>query len=83
MYSQSEAQDVSDSASNTRDPSPDIPQASAPLQPSELASLNTPVAFPLNAGVVRISTRQLLSYLPQRDEAWVLVEAYYRYCAWQ
>ncbi|KAI9877347.1 MAG: hypothetical protein M1823_007117, partial [Watsoniomyces obsoletus] len=79
---QSETQDVSDSASNTRAPSPELPQASAPFQPSQLASANAPIVFPFTAGVPRISTRQLLSHLPPRDEAWALVEAYYRYCAW-
>lgn len=42
-----------------------------------------PVAFPFNEAGAQISTRDLFAQLAPREEAWTLVEAYYRYCAWQ
>lgn len=78
----SETQDVTDTPSLTRAPSPERPQASTPFQPSRSALGTAPIAFPFNASAARISTRDLLSHLPAREEAWILVESYYRYCAW-
>lgn len=80
---QSVTQDVSDSAANTRAPSPEAPQVSIPSQPGILSPGTAPIAFPFNASAAVISTRDLLSRLPPRDEAWTLAESYYRYCAWQ
>ncbi|KAJ9144638.1 Transcription factor [Pleurostoma richardsiae] len=79
---ESEMQDVSDTPLMTRAPSPELHQDSVPSRSSLLTSHTTPIAFPLNASPARISTRDLLSCLPPREEAWTLVESYYRYCAW-
>lgn len=80
---ESEMQDVSDSPLMTRAPSPERPHDSIPSQPSHLTPHTAPIGFPLNASPAHISTRELLSCLPPRDEAWTLAESYYRYCAWQ
>ena len=42
----------------------------------------SPIAFPINASAAQIRTRDLLAHLPPANEAWALVESYYRYCAW-
>ncbi|KAK9350906.1 hypothetical protein V1523DRAFT_418316 [Lipomyces doorenjongii] len=78
----SETQDVSGTPTITRAPSPEAPQASAPFRRDRLALDSAPIAFPFNASSVRTSTRDLLLQLPPREEAWTLVESYYRYCAW-
>ncbi|KAM5344358.1 hypothetical protein ACJ41O_012895 [Fusarium nematophilum] len=79
---ESEMQDVPDTPLMTRAPSPELPQDSVPAQPSLLTSHDVPIGFPLTASAARISTRELLSWLPPREEAWTLAESYYRYCAW-
>ncbi|KAJ9611878.1 hypothetical protein H2204_015120 [Knufia peltigerae] len=76
-------QDVSASPSNICAPSPEAHQASMPRRPDQLPSVTGSNAFPFAVSVVPISTQALLSRLPPREEAWFLVEAYYRYCAWQ
>ncbi|KAL4901553.1 hypothetical protein BDW74DRAFT_187209 [Aspergillus multicolor] len=72
---ETEAQDGAESPPLTRAPSPKIPQASAAFQ-------TPPIAFPFNASAAHISTRELLSRLPPKEEAETLVESYYRYCSW-
>ncbi|KAK2600059.1 hypothetical protein QQS21_005223 [Conoideocrella luteorostrata] len=79
---ESEMQDVPDTPLMTRAPSPEQPQDSVPSQPSLLPSDTTSTGFPLTTSLARISTQDLLSCLPSRDEAWTLAESYYRYCAW-
>lgn len=54
-----------------------------PPQHGHMNSLVAPAAFPFNEAVAHMTTRDLLSHLPPKDEAWTLVESYYRYCAWQ
>ncbi|KAL4764891.1 Zn(II)2Cys6 transcription factor [Aspergillus foveolatus] len=76
-----ETQFAPDSASVTRAPSP-VNQPSAPLQSSQLGLGFAPIAFPFNTSGARTGIRDLLSYLPPREEALTLVESYYRYCAW-
>ncbi|KAH7411112.1 hypothetical protein BKA64DRAFT_692805 [Cadophora sp. MPI-SDFR-AT-0126] len=78
----SEMQEGLDSSENTRAPSPEIPQTSTSFQPGVLSAITSPNTFPFSAGMPKMSTRQLLSHLPPKDEAWTLAEAYYRYCAW-
>ncbi|KAI0891439.1 hypothetical protein F4806DRAFT_302651 [Annulohypoxylon nitens] len=79
---ESEMQDAPDSPLMTRAPSPELRQDTVPPQPSIITSYSTPISFPFNASPAQISTRDLLSCLPPREEAWTLVESYYRYCAW-
>ncbi|KAI8666838.1 Fungal-trans domain-containing protein [Fusarium keratoplasticum] len=79
---ESETQDVPDTPCMTRAPSPALPQGLLATQPSVLSIGTTTVGFPFNASPAHISTRELLACLPSRDEAWTLVESYYRYCAW-
>lgn len=67
----------------TRAPSPEQAIDSVPAQIHLSSSHFAPIGFPLTASPVHISTRELLSSLPPREEAWTLVESYYRYCAWQ
>ncbi|WVF69451.1 hypothetical protein IAT40_004228 [Kwoniella sp. CBS 6097] len=75
----SETQDNLDTPWVSRAPSPEGPalsqHAPAPL------SLH-PIAFPFNTSTAHISTKSLLSELPSREEAVVLIKSYYRYCAW-
>ncbi|PVH82125.1 hypothetical protein DL98DRAFT_653478 [Cadophora sp. DSE1049] len=78
----SEMQEGLDSSENTRAPSPEITQTSTSFQPGLLSAITSPNTFPFSAGMPKMSTRQLLSHLPPKDEAWTLAEAYYRYCAW-
>ncbi|OQV06667.1 Fungal specific transcription factor domain-containing protein [Cladophialophora immunda] len=78
----SETQDVSDTPLVTRASSPEPPQAAVHVQSAASAFGTAPIAFPFNTSTARISTRDLLSHLPPREEAWILVESYYRYCAW-
>ncbi|KAJ3549622.1 hypothetical protein NM208_g411 [Fusarium decemcellulare] len=79
---ESEMQDVPDTPLMTRAHSPELPQNSLPSQSSVLRLGTANVGFPLNASPAHVSTRELLACLPSRDEAWTLVESYYRYCAW-
>ncbi|CVL07393.1 uncharacterized protein FMAN_14333 [Fusarium mangiferae] len=79
---ESEMQDVSDTPLQTRAPSPVLPGNSVPSQPNVLRPGTAPGGFPFLASAAHISTRELLACLPSRDEAWTLVESYYRYCAW-
>lgn len=58
-------------------------QGSAPPQTCLSISHAASIGFPLTASPAHISTRELLAFLPPREEAWTLVESYYRYCAWQ
>ncbi|PYI29943.1 hypothetical protein BP00DRAFT_437272 [Aspergillus indologenus CBS 114.80] len=78
---ESETQDASDSPPVTRAPSPKIPD-SVPSQPYRLTPGTTPIAFPFNVAASHVSTRELLSRLPAKEEAETLVGSYYRYCAW-
>lgn len=80
---QSETQDVQDTPLMTRAPTPEHGQESAPSQHFLSIPHTAPIGFPLTTSPAHISTRELLSSLPPRDEAWTLVESYYRYCAWQ
>lgn len=81
--SQSEMQDAPDTPLMTRAPSPEHAQDAAPAQLNLSSSHFAPIGFPLTASPAQISTRELLASLPPREEAWTLVESYYRYCAWQ
>ncbi|KAK9234666.1 hypothetical protein V1525DRAFT_391222 [Lipomyces kononenkoae] len=78
----SETQNVSVTPTVTRVPSPENPPDSVPFQRDHLSFGTDPVAFPFTTTAARISTRDLLSRLPPKDEAWTLAESYYRYCAW-
>ncbi|KAI9147388.1 hypothetical protein HJFPF1_12408 [Paramyrothecium foliicola] len=78
----SETQDNSETPLVTRAPTPEVPQASTPFQPTPQSLGTSTVAFPFNGSAARISTQHLLSCLPQREEASTLVDSYYRYCAW-
>lgn len=80
---QSEMQDAPETPLMTRAPSPEPAHDSAPTQPRLSSSHFAPIGFPLTASPAHISTRELLASLPPREEAWTLVESYYRYCAWQ
>ncbi|OCF40873.1 hypothetical protein I317_05323 [Kwoniella heveanensis CBS 569] len=75
----SETQDNLDTPWVSRAPSPEAVSFSQ-YTPAPL-SLH-PIAFPFNTGSAPISTKSLLSELPSREEAEVLVDSYYRYCAW-
>ncbi|KAL4893492.1 hypothetical protein BDV59DRAFT_207607 [Aspergillus ambiguus] len=79
---ESETQDISDSPPGTRAASPKVLQASVPSQAARSIVDTSPIAFPFNASAAHISTRDLLSRLPSKEEAETLVESYYRYCAW-
>ncbi|CAI6088301.1 unnamed protein product [Clonostachys chloroleuca] len=80
---ESETQDVSETPLATRAPSPALPQDSASSQTiHNNPHATTPIGFPLSASAAHISTRELISCLPPREEAWALCESYYRYCAW-
>ncbi|VUC36500.1 unnamed protein product [Clonostachys rosea] len=80
---ESETQDVSETPLATRAPSPALQQDPASFQTAHNNPYTTtPIGFPLNASAAHISTRDLISCLPPREEAWSLVESYYRYCAW-
>ncbi|GCB23345.1 uncharacterized transcriptional regulatory protein C1F7.11c [Aspergillus awamori] len=79
---ESETQDISDSPPVTRAPSPKITQEPVRSQPGRLTPGTAPIAFPFNVAASHISTRELLSRLPPREEAETLVASYYRYCAW-
>ncbi|OAL44454.1 hypothetical protein IQ07DRAFT_521681 [Pyrenochaeta sp. DS3sAY3a] len=78
----SETQDVLETPLVTRAPTPDVPRHPADAQTRSMNSMNSPISFPFSNSPARISTRDLLAHLPPRDEAWTLVESYYRYCAW-
>ncbi|KFZ06247.1 hypothetical protein V501_07591 [Pseudogymnoascus sp. VKM F-4519 (FW-2642)] len=77
----SETQDISETPSITRVPSPEV-SAGLTGQRSQSTCITGPIAFPFNASPAHMSTRELLSQLPVKEEAWTLVESYYRYCAW-
>ncbi|KAK5455824.1 hypothetical protein LTS15_005141 [Exophiala xenobiotica] len=79
----SETQDVQESPSATRAPSPSSPPAQPAWGSKSVASDIVPISFPFNAAPARVSTQELVSRLPPKEEAWTLVEAYFRYCAWQ
>ncbi|CAH0022329.1 unnamed protein product [Clonostachys rhizophaga] len=80
---ESETQDVSETPLATRAPSPALQQDSASVQTTHNNPYaTTPIGFPLSASAAHISTRDLISCLPPREEAWALCESYYRYCAW-
>lgn len=84
----SQLHDTTNTPSITRCPSPDVDvdeiHHHEQLQPPIQQALNTsPIAFPINASAAQIRTRDLLAHLPPADEAWALIESYYRYCAWQ
>ena len=66
----------------TRAPSPEIIHIPSVDKTGHLPSICTPVAFPFSVTPARVSTKSLLARLPPKDEAWTLVEAYYKYCAW-
>ncbi|KAL1865142.1 hypothetical protein VTK73DRAFT_5467 [Phialemonium thermophilum] len=81
----SETREMSATPAATRAPSPEAasPSTEAHHRHHHSHSSSTvPIAFPLHASPARISTRDLLSRLPSREETWILVESYYRYCAW-
>ena len=80
---QSQTRDVSESPSIVRAMSVQALQDSLSPEPSHMNSSIAPVAFPFNESASRMTTRDLLANLPPKDEAWTLVESYYRYCAWQ
>lgn len=67
----------------TRVPSPELTQDLHSFKPGLLNSYTASIGFPFNASPIHISTRDLLSCLPSREEAWTLIESYYRYGAWQ
>ncbi|KAH8587807.1 hypothetical protein B0O99DRAFT_526197, partial [Bisporella sp. PMI_857] len=77
----SETHDISETPSITRAPSP-AAHPGLSMQPGQSAFATGPIAFPFSGSAARISTRDLLSQLPPKEEAWTLVESYYRYCAW-
>ncbi|RDH28069.1 hypothetical protein BDQ94DRAFT_163103 [Aspergillus welwitschiae] len=79
---ESETQDISDSPPVTRAPSPKIAQEPVRSRPGRLTPGTAPIAFPFNVAASHVSTRELLSRLPPREEAETLVASYYRYCAW-
>ncbi|XEV01060.1 hypothetical protein FSHL1_006347 [Fusarium sambucinum] len=79
---ESEMQDVSDTPLQTRAPSPVLPGDSVSSRPNVLRPGTALPGFPFLISSDHISTRELLACLPSREEAWTLVESYYRYCAW-
>ncbi|KAI2816762.1 hypothetical protein CBS115989_6533 [Aspergillus niger] len=79
---ESETQDISDSPPVTRAPSPKIAQEPVRSRSGRLTPGTAPIAFPFNVAASHVSTRELLSRLPPREEAETLVASYYRYCAW-
>ncbi|THC88987.1 hypothetical protein EYZ11_011571 [Aspergillus tanneri] len=78
----SETQNTSDTPPATRPPSPKAPLSSTQFPGGDWHLGPVPVAFPFNSSAAHISTQGLLSHLPPKEEAWTLVESYYRYCAW-
>ncbi|KAH7070681.1 hypothetical protein BKA63DRAFT_545166 [Paraphoma chrysanthemicola] len=79
----SEMQDVSDSSQVTRPPSPvNAQNLNAAAHRGNAVPDVTSFDFPFSTSVSRTSTRDLLASLPPREEAWTLIESYYRYCAW-
>jgi hypothetical protein len=78
---ESETQEVLDTPNMTRAPSPAADRTN--YGQFENPVPNGLTSFPFNCSGVYISTRELLTSLPPRDEAWRLAECYYRYCAWQ
>lgn len=78
----SETQEIRDSPAVTRAPSPTNPEHADFPKPNSLAHELLGLTFPFNASTANISTRELLKPLPPKEEAWTLVESYYRYCAW-
>ncbi|OAA59728.1 Transcription factor [Niveomyces insectorum RCEF 264] len=78
----SQMQDNSCTPSVTRSPSPEVPQPPGSTVSGSLTLHASPIAFPFNASAAHIRTRDVLAQLPPADEAWLLVESYYRYCAW-
>lgn len=78
-FCQSEVQDISESTSVADALSPEAP----PVLQARPGTDTAPVAFPFSTSTARIRTRDLLTRLPPKEEAWTLVESYYRYCAWQ
>lgn len=81
--SQSEMQDASAASPEPSSPSPERSQAPNSLQSGQTTTAAAPTAFPFTVSAKNIRTSELLSCLPPKEEAWILVEAYYRYCAWQ
>ncbi|KAF2829606.1 hypothetical protein CC86DRAFT_285630 [Ophiobolus disseminans] len=81
----SEAQNApgSPSALTTRASSPAIiPDDSLPAQRHCRAVESLAGSFPFSPTARRVSIRDLVSHLPPKDEAFALVNCYYRYCAW-
>ena len=72
---QTQSNDPTDTSMLTRAPSPIFADSPAMNQSDTI--------FPFNLGAAQTSTKNLLSHLPVKHEASVLVDCYFRYCAWQ
>lgn len=81
--SKSEAREMSITPTATRAPSLEPRDVLGPFGNQPVDNIVAPIAFPFSVSPARLSTRDLLSKLPMKDETWILAEAYYRYCAWQ
>ncbi|WWC98837.1 hypothetical protein V866_005730 [Kwoniella sp. B9012] len=77
----SETQEISDTPSVSRAASPKLASSSISL-PVQAPQPLSPVSFPFNNSSASVSMSTLLSALPAKDEALVLVDSYYRYCSW-
>ncbi|KAJ8113234.1 hypothetical protein OPT61_g4591 [Boeremia exigua] len=71
----------SPTAPTTRAPSPVMAHDPSPAQHGSAIS-KLAGAFPFSPMAHMISTRDLISRLPPKEEALALVNCYYRYCAW-
>ncbi|KAJ4987063.1 transcriptional regulatory protein C1F7.11c 2 [Stagonosporopsis vannaccii] len=67
---------------STRAPSPVLTYDPLPAQRHHSATERLAGAFPFSPMSHRVSTRDLVSRLPPKEEALALVSCYYRYCAW-
>ncbi|KAH7082385.1 fungal-specific transcription factor domain-containing protein [Paraphoma chrysanthemicola] len=79
----SETQDVSESSQVTHPPSPAHAQRlHVAAHIGNAVPDRTTSDFPFSTSTSGTSTGDLLASLPPREEAWTLIESYYRYCAW-
>nr|XP_019051366.1 hypothetical protein I302_01815 [Kwoniella bestiolae CBS 10118]OCF30296.1 hypothetical protein I302_01815 [Kwoniella bestiolae CBS 10118] len=77
----SETQEIPDTPSISRATSPKLQPGSGTL-PTIPPQTLSPICFPFNNVSAYVSMATLLSKLPAKEEAIVLIDSYYRYCAW-
>lgn len=67
----------------TRQPTPEPSQNAAAFHPTHSSLDAASAVFPFQIIRGRVGVQELLAQLPSREEAWPLVNSYYRYVAWQ